>query len=74
MKKMNDFPFQIFRAYDIRGKVEMMPPELIQAIAYALVDQLIEKGQSKITLGYDARLSSPAYAQIIKQVFQSKIH
>ncbi|MBP2544413.1 phosphomannomutase/phosphoglucomutase [Acinetobacter guillouiae] len=72
MKKMNDFPFQIFRAYDIRGKVEMMPPELIQAIAYALVDQLIEKGQSKITLGYDARLSSPAYAQIIKQVFQNK--
>ncbi|MDV8155969.1 phosphomannomutase/phosphoglucomutase [Acinetobacter bereziniae] len=72
MMKMNDFPFQIFRAYDIRGKVEMMKPELIQGIADALANQLIEKGQSQVALGYDARLSSPVFAQIIKQVFQHK--
>lgn len=70
--KMNDFPFQIFRAYDIRGKVEMMKPELIQGIADALANQLIEKGQSQVALGYDARLSSPVFAQIIRQVFQNK--
>ncbi|MDR0235618.1 phosphomannomutase/phosphoglucomutase [Acinetobacter sp.] len=72
MIKMNDFPFQIFRAYDIRGKVEMMKPELIQGIADALANQLIAKGQSQVTLGYDARLSSPVFAQIIKQVLQNK--
>ncbi|MFW1798661.1 phosphomannomutase/phosphoglucomutase [Acinetobacter nematophilus] len=72
MMKMNDFPFQIFRAYDIRGKVEMMKPELIQGIADALANQLIEKGQSQVALGYDARLSSPVFAQIIRQVFQHK--
>lgn len=72
MIKMNDFPFQIFRAYDIRGKVEMMQPELIQGIGYALASQFVEKGQSVITLGYDARLSSPFFAQIIKHVFETK--
>ena len=72
MIKMNDFPFQIFRAYDIRGKVEMMHSELIQGIADALANQFIDKGQSKITLGYDARLSSPAFAQLIKQVLENK--
>lgn len=72
MIKTNDFPFQIFRAYDIRGKIEVMQPEIIQAIACALADQFIENGQFQISLGYDARLTSPAFAQMIKFVFQQK--
>lgn len=71
MNKMYNFPFQIFRAYDIRGKVEMMQPELIQGIANALASQFIEKGQTEVSLGYDARLSSPIFAQLIKQVFEN---
>lgn len=72
MIKMNDFPFKIFRAYDIRGKIEVLKPELIQAIASALADQFIANGQKQITLGYDARLTSPAFAQIILHVLQEK--
>ena len=71
MNNMNIFPFQIFRAYDIRGKVEMMQPELIQGIANALASQFIGKGQTEVSLGYDARLSSPIFAQLIKQVFEN---
>jgi len=72
MIEMNDFPAQIFRAYDIRGKIEMLRPEYVQAIAHALANQFIEKDQSQISLGYDARLTSPTFAHIIQQVFQQK--
>lgn len=72
MIKTNNFPFQIFRAYDIRGKVDVMQPEIIQGIAQALANQFLENGQFQITLGYDARLTSPYFAHIIKQVFQEK--
>ena len=38
MKRSNKiFPFHIFRAYDIRGKVEQMDGEVIYTIALALV-------------------------------------
>lgn len=72
MIEMNDFPLQIFRAYDIRGKVDMLKPECVQAIACALANQFIQNGQSQISLGYDARLTSPTFAHIIQQVFQQK--
>lgn len=63
------FPHQIFRAYDIRGKVELLNPSIVQAIATALVYQLQKMGQTQIVIGYDARLSSPTFAKIIEQVF-----
>lgn len=62
------FPFHVFRAYDIRGKVELLTTSVVQSIAYALVAQFKQAQQFKIVLGYDARLSSPAYAAIIAQV------
>lgn len=62
------FPIQIFRAYDIRGKVSILTPELIYAVANGLAEQFIEQKQSRIVVGYDARLTSAEYAGIIKQV------
>ncbi|OTG63525.1 phosphomannomutase/phosphoglucomutase [Acinetobacter silvestris] len=64
-----EFPHQIFRAYDIRGKVELLNPAIIHAIARALVSQFQKMGQTQIVIGYDARLSSPTFAKIIEQVF-----
>ena len=66
------FPFQVFRAYDIRGKVSLLTPSVVQAIAYALADQFKKANQFKIVLGYDARLTGPNYASIIVDVFQSQ--
>lgn len=62
------FPFYIFRAYDIRGKISVLTPELVQAIAQGLVQQYQQAGQTELVIGYDARLSSPFYAQLIAQV------
>ncbi len=35
------FPAHIFRAYDIRGKLDVMSAELIRAIAQALATQYL---------------------------------
>jgi phosphomannomutase / phosphoglucomutase len=59
------FPYQVFRAYDIRGKTQLLSPMLVEAIAYGLAKQFKQEHQFEIVLAYDARLSSPAYAQMI---------
>lgn len=65
------FPMHIFRAYDIRGKVSVLNPSVITSIAHALAQQYLAAGQTRMAIGYDARLSSPDYAQAIHAVFQS---
>lgn len=67
-----NFPAQIFRAYDIRGKISFLTPELVKAIAYGLVSQYQKAAQTQLAIGYDARLTSPQYAEIIKQVCDEK--
>ncbi|MDA1171201.1 MAG: phosphomannomutase/phosphoglucomutase, partial [Proteobacteria bacterium] len=72
------FPAHIFRAYDIRGKLDVMSAELIRAIAQALATQYLKTGQTRLAIGYDARQSSPAFAEIIykeclKQGLDAKI-
>ncbi|EXB69844.1 phosphomannomutase/phosphoglucomutase [Acinetobacter sp. 230853] len=62
------FPKAIFRAYDIRGKLACFTPAVVRATAHALAKQFKEAGQSELVIGYDARLSSPFYAQILTQV------
>ena len=64
-----EFPHHIFRAYDIRGKVELLTPELIYCVAQALVKQYQQQQQDHIVIGYDARLTSPIFAKIIENVF-----
>ncbi len=65
------FPRQIFRAYDIRGKVSFLNAHVVNAIANGLAKQFIEYGQDTLVLGYDARLTSPSYARILKTVFEA---
>lgn len=59
------FPRQIFRAYDIRGKVSKLNPEVIYAIGTGLAEQFKAHGQKEVVIGYDARLTSPSYAKIL---------
>ena len=66
----NHFPLNVFRAYDIRGKVTLLTAQVIAAIAHAFTQLFKEKGQTQIVLGYDARLTSPAYSQILRTVLQ----
>ena len=44
--KNKKFPSQIFRAYDIRGNIALLTPELVKAIAYGLVAQYQAAGQT----------------------------
>lgn len=69
--KLQLFPRHIFRAYDIRGHVRFLSPQIVYTIANGLAKQFIEYGQHGIVLGYDARLTSPYYAKILKQVLES---
>lgn len=66
------FPDPIFRAYDIRGAVELLTTDVVYCIANALAQELKNNGQTQIVVGYDARLSSPTYAKIIEKVFLSE--
>jgi phosphomannomutase/phosphoglucomutase len=70
--KNKKFPLQIFRAYDIRGKISLLTPEIVQATAYGLVEQYHKAGQTQLAIGYDARLTSPQYAEIIRRVCEEK--
>lgn len=64
------FPKQIFRAYDIRGNLNVFTPSVVQAVAFGLAQQYQQAGQTIVALAYDARLSSPSYAFILKQALE----
>lgn len=71
MGSMNHpFPMHIFRAYDIRGKVSLLGAGIIDAIAHGLAQQYQAAGQTRVAIGYDARISSPAFADIIACIFK----
>lgn len=59
------FPRQIFRAYDIRGKISQLDAQVVYAIGAGLAEQLIAQSQTNVVIGYDARLTSPSYAKIL---------
>ncbi|MFT4766478.1 MAG: phosphomannomutase/phosphoglucomutase [Oleispira sp.] len=53
----------IFRAYDIRGTFEdNLTPNVAEQIGLALGSELLIRGESKVVLGWDGRLSSPEFA------------
>lgn len=59
MIKINE---EIFRAYDIRGKVnEDLSPELVKLIGKAFGSYLLRKGTKDIITGYDSRATSVQY-------------
>ena len=71
MGSMNHpFPMHIFRAYDIRGKVSLLGAGIIDAIAHGLAQQYQAAGQTRVAIGYDARISSPAFADTIARIFK----
>ena len=71
MGSMNyPFPMHIFRAYDIRGKVSLLGAGIIDAIAHGLAQQYQAAGQTRVAIGYDARISSPAFADTIARIFK----
>ncbi|MCO8086442.1 phosphomannomutase/phosphoglucomutase [Acinetobacter lwoffii] len=71
MGSMNHpFPMHIFRAYDIRGKVSLLGAGIIDAIAHGLAQQYQTAGQTRVAIGYDARISSPAFADTIARIFK----
>lgn len=63
--KLDIFPRQIFRAYDIRGKVELLNAQVVSAIGHGLAQQFQRHQQQCVVIGYDARLTSPGYAKIL---------
>ncbi|MDR6630344.1 phosphomannomutase/phosphoglucomutase [Acinetobacter lwoffii] len=71
MGSMNHpFTMHIFRAYDIRGKVSLLGAGIIDAIAHGLAQQYQAAGQTRVAIGYDARISSPAFADTIARIFK----
>lgn len=66
------FPLSIFRAYDIRGKLSNLTPTIIRSIAHALAFQYKKYGQHQIVIGYDARLTSPTYADILQHILEKQ--
>lgn len=58
----------IFRAYDIRGTIEdNLTPEVAEQVGLALGSELLIRGESKIVLGWDGRLSSPELALALQK-------
>lgn len=61
------FPYQLFRAYDIRGTTDLLNDTLVEQIARGLGATFRDQLQRQVVLGYDARLTSPRYADIVRQ-------
>jgi phosphomannomutase / phosphoglucomutase len=58
----------IFREYDIRGIVgEDLTEKTVKQIGRAIATYFIEKEATRIVVGYDARESSPRFAEIIAE-------
>ncbi len=52
---------QIFREYDIRGVIDIdLKPQIVHALGRAFGTTVIRNGGKKVSVGYDARLSSPS--------------
>lgn len=68
MNVRHSFPKNIFRAYDIRGKLSYLTTDVVRSIAYGLAQQYKQAEQTQLIIGYDARLTSPAYAHLIEDI------
>jgi phosphomannomutase/phosphoglucomutase len=54
---------EIFKAYDIRGIVgRTLTPETVELIGHAIGSEAVARGQSRVVIGYDGRLSGPSLA------------
>lgn len=62
---------KVFRAYDIRGAIQDLPIDFVRAIGYSLASSYRQQQQMQIVVGYDARVTSAAYAKTIADALQS---
>src|SRR5690606_16759402 len=61
-------PSAVFKAYDIRGIVPaQLNPDFARLLGRALATSAREQGVSKLVIGYDGRLSSPALADALHE-------
>jgi phosphomannomutase/phosphoglucomutase len=61
----------IFREYDIRGIVgEQLTDETVAIIARALGTFFVQNGAKRIAVGYDARMSSPRFRDLLVEGFR----
>jgi phosphomannomutase / phosphoglucomutase len=62
----------IFREYDIRGIVDQdLTPEVVRTLGLAMGVYFRRRGRSRVALGRDCRLSSPAYAEALTEGLRS---
>ncbi|BCL74685.1 phosphoglucomutase [Jeongeupia sp. HS-3] len=59
---MASIPAEIFKAYDVRACTDLLTPDAAYLIGRALGAEARAQGQSRIVVGRDGRLSSPALA------------
>lgn len=63
----SDVPLSIFRSYDIRGATDLITPGAAHQIGLSLGTEIQARGEDKIILGWDGRISSPELAKSIQQ-------
>lgn len=64
--RMNSYPHEIFKAYDIRGIVgKTFTAEIVEAIGHALGSEARARNLRAIAIGRDGRLSGPALAEAL---------
>jgi phosphomannomutase / phosphoglucomutase len=51
---------EVFRTYDIRGKVKFLTTDLVYAVGRALAVEIIATGDKRVVSARDGRLSSPS--------------
>ena len=61
-----DVNAQIFRQYDVRGIVGRdLTPEVAELLGRGYATRALEEGVHRVSVGYDARLSSPGFAEAL---------
>lgn len=69
---MNQFPHEIFKAYDIRGIVDKtLTEEMVTQIGHAVGSEVLAQGGHSIVIGRDGRLSGPRLAKALANGLQA---
>jgi phosphomannomutase / phosphoglucomutase len=70
-ERLPDVPAEIFRAYDIRGRVgESLVSETIDIIGQAIGSEAHERGQQRVIIARDGRLSSGEFSEALARGLQ----
>lgn len=68
---MKPLPQEIFKAYDIRGIVDLsLTPDVVELIGHAIGSEARAKNQSTLAIGRDGRLSGPVLSQALARGIQ----